>query len=102
MRYQLVLQWPADDIQDYDMMIGIEDQLIEKLSPDHDIDGHDFGSGEMNIFIHTNAPEAAFREAADTLSTNNMWPQVRAAYRTFDESEFTILWPKELQKFDVK
>jgi hypothetical protein len=30
MKYQLVLQWPASSIENYDTVIAIEDALIEK------------------------------------------------------------------------
>src|SRR5205814_6768761 len=43
MKYQLVLQWPASSIKDYDAMIEVEDALIEKLSKANDVDGHDAG-----------------------------------------------------------
>ena len=26
------------------------------------VDGHDFGSGEMNIFVHTDNPKSAFEK----------------------------------------
>jgi len=47
MRYQLVLQWPASSIDDYDSMISIEDSLIEGLPNDSEVDGHDIGSGQV-------------------------------------------------------
>lgn len=50
MKYQLVLQWPASSIKDYDAMIEAENALIENLSAANDVDGHDVGSGEVNIF----------------------------------------------------
>ena len=50
MRFQVVLQWPAHSLNDYDEMIAVEDYLIAKLSEQSEVDGHDFGKGETNIF----------------------------------------------------
>jgi hypothetical protein len=50
MKYQLVLQLPAASIDSLDAMIEIEDALSEKLSGEHEVDGHDSGSGEMEHF----------------------------------------------------
>ena len=50
MKYQVVIQWPASSIADYDTIIGIESFLIDHLSSASEIDGHDAGSGEMNVF----------------------------------------------------
>jgi hypothetical protein len=51
MRYQVVLQWSASSMNDYDEMVGVEDLLIERLSKRCKVDGHDFGSNEANISV---------------------------------------------------
>jgi hypothetical protein len=43
-KYQLVLQWPASSLDDYDALIAAENKLIESLSKTHEVDGHDMGS----------------------------------------------------------
>src|SRR5580693_7672214 len=101
MKFQLVLQWPANSIKDYDSMSEIEEALIKSLSKNHEVDGHDAGSGEMNIFIHTVDPLAAFDEVKATLGTQDYWIDARVAYREFPSNEFTILWPKNLSRFKV-
>jgi hypothetical protein len=58
-KYQLVLQWPAHAIEDFDRLVEVEETLVERLSERHDVDGHDMGAGEMNMFIHTEHPTAA-------------------------------------------
>lgn len=100
MNYQLVLQWPCSSI-DFGTIVAVEDELCRKLSRAHDVDGHDAGSGELNIFIHTNDPERAFDEARILLSGHDFWAGVRAAYRELPEGEYTILWPKDLATFRV-
>ena len=101
MKYQLVLQWPATCIKDYDTMLGIEGVLSEKLSSDSEVDGHDAGSGEMNIFIHTNDPGTAFNEVKAALGSGDFWINARVAYREIDGSDYIVLWPKDLHEFKV-
>lgn len=101
MKYQLVLQWPASSINDYDAMIEVEDALIEKLSEANDVDGHDAGSSEVNIFIRTDDPKRAFNEVKAILGSRDFWVDARVAYREVVGSEYTILWPKDLTEFKV-
>ena len=101
MKYQLVLQWPASSLEDYDCMIEIEDLLIEQLSDDSQVDGHDQGSGEVNIFILTNAPERAFGDAKEILAARGLLTRARVAFREVGGDEYTVLWPKGLKRFEV-
>jgi len=101
MKYQLVLQWPASSIKDYDAMIEIEDLLMKNLTEENEIDGHDAGSGEVNIFIHTDDPKRAFKKVKTILGNRECMIDVRVAYREFSKSEYTILWPRDLAKFKV-
>ncbi|MEI7732921.1 MAG: ABC transporter [Verrucomicrobiota bacterium] len=101
MKYQLVLQWPASSIKDYDAMIEVENALVENLSTASDVDGHDAGSGEVNIFIRTDDPKRAFNEVKAILGTRDFWIDARVAYREVAGSEYTILWPKSLTEFKV-
>ena len=99
--YQLVLQWDAASLADYDRMIQIEEALIQGLGGDHDVDGHDEGSGQMNIFVRTNDPKKAFDQAKAILSKDDAWKDIRAAYREVSKNAYTILWPKGLAEFKV-
>lgn len=101
MKYQLVLQWPASSIKDYDAMIEIEDFLIKNLTEENEVDGHDAGSGEVNIFIRTDDPKRTFKQVKTILSNRDFLIDARVAYRESIESEYTILWPKDLVKFKV-
>ncbi len=67
MKYQLILQWSASAIQDYDTLIAVENALIDALPEGSEVDGHDSGSGEINIFIYTNEPVRVFDELRSTL-----------------------------------
>jgi hypothetical protein len=56
MRYQLVLQFAADSLVDFDRLVALEDRLIEELGQLAMVDGHDFGLGQFNIFVLTDDP----------------------------------------------
>jgi hypothetical protein len=99
--YQLVLQWPASSIEDYDALIEIEDVLIETLTGSSKIDGHDAGSGQANIFIRTNEPYRTFEEIKSVLMGRDAWRGIRAAYRNLEATKYEVLWPKGLADFKI-
>jgi hypothetical protein len=94
MKYQLVLQFRCDALADYDAMIALEDRLIEDLGRSAKVDGHDCGSGETNIFIHTSDPNATFRRVQQTLAEQRKLESVKAAYRLVRGNDYTVLWPE--------
>jgi hypothetical protein len=96
--YQLVLQFPGDTLSDLDAMVALEDALIEDLVDSADVDGHDFGSGETNIFIFTDNPEATFATAKRRLQREGRLDSVTAAYRPVDGERYTVIWPKDFTK----
>ena len=83
-------------------MIGAENILIKHLAGDSEVDGHDAGSGEMNIFVFTDDPRKALTQIEAVLGSSDSWVDVRVAYREVGKSQFTILWPKWLAQFEVK
>jgi hypothetical protein len=101
MPYILVLQWPASSPADLDELTSMETDLEEALGDSASVDGHDFGSGEMNIFIETDRPAETFSEAVRTLQDRSRWADVRAAYRDGTEDGYTVLWPQGLERFTV-
>lgn len=100
MKFQLVLQWPASSYAGYERLMQIEERLINGLGEQHEVDGHDQGSGETNIFIRTNDPRAAFSRTREILNEDD-FTNMRAAYREVSQNDYTILWPKGLIKFAV-
>jgi hypothetical protein len=62
MKYKLVLQWPGVSVADYDRLILLEETIRDGLEDIGIVDGYDFGSGEMNIFVHTDNPKSAFEK----------------------------------------
>jgi hypothetical protein len=94
MRYQLVLQFRGDSLADYDQMIAVEDHLTEELGDSADVDGHDVGSGETNIFIFTDDAAATFRRIKPLLQSMGRLEAVTAAFRTVEGDQSTVIWPE--------
>jgi hypothetical protein len=99
MKYQLVLQWSLSEI-DFDKLVEVEDLLVEELPKDC-VDGHDFGSGEANIFLLTDDAISTWEKVRHILETNEVAGSMRSAYRLVTEDEYVILWPKTLSHFTV-
>lgn len=103
-RAQLVFQFRADSVSDFDDLIQLESMLREGLDPrgHHLVEGHDFGSGSANIFVHSALPAEAFAVAEQIIrkEQGNEWA---AAGRTFEqpESPWILLWPDDLTSFDL-
>ena len=102
MRHILVLQWLGSSEADFEELVKMEDELERSLSEYASVDGHDFGSGEMNIFIETDQPERAFAEVEVILSHWPRWADVRAAHREGTGDTYTVLWPLGQTDFRVK
>ena len=98
MKYQLVLQFPANSIADYTEMIALEVLLTKALGSAAEVDGHDCGSGEMNLFIHTDEPEKTFQLIRDVVANWDFFPNLVAAYRELAGEQYSVLWPIAFNK----
>lgn len=101
MKYQLVIHVPVNTPVEYEATLEVESRLIENLPEAHMIDGHDVGSGTMNIFVHTNSPKQAFAEIKEIIGNSDLWMRLRIAYRRLSGDKYTILWPRNLGGFEV-
>lgn len=101
MKYRLVLQLPSSSDADYDRLLSLEQTIENGLGAIGIVDGHDIGSGEMNIFIHTDEPMLAFEKAMHLLGPRDDLRGLKAAYRDFDEGEYTAIYPRGLGRFSV-
>jgi hypothetical protein len=102
MKYQLVIQFLGETEDDFEHLIDLEDELEEKLIGESEVDGHDFGSGEMNIFILSDEPIEAFSQIQSLLTGSHYnLSNMKAAYRDIEAESFTILWPDHLTEFVV-
>ncbi|MDP9018821.1 MAG: ABC transporter [Candidatus Eremiobacteraeota bacterium] len=99
MQYQLVLQCSTVDVTErqFDELLDFEMKL-DTTSDLYIVDGNDIGSGEFNIFILTNAPEAAFAAIRGKIPDINKW---RVAYRRRDGEDYTVLYPHGLTEFTI-
>lgn len=101
MEYQLVLQFSAHSMSDFDRLVALETTLIEKLRDIATIDGHDFGAGKFNMFLLTDDPSAAFTEAHQIALNEAIPNDLRAAYRRIDSEDYVTLWPLSLIDFGL-
>ena len=93
MRYQLTLQFRGDSLRDYDALVALEEELTEELGDAANVDGHDCGSGETNIFIFTSDPAATLQRVRPVLERTAHLQSVTAAFREVDGERYTVLWP---------
>lgn len=89
-----MLQFLGDSLADYDAMVALENDLIAELGDSADVDGHDVGSGETNIFIITAEPVRTFQASRVVLERNLCMGAVTAAYRPVGGEEYTVIWPE--------
>jgi hypothetical protein len=99
MKYQLVIQFSEE--LGIDLIEALEDKLSMVLM-DAEVDGHDIGSNEVNIFIYTNNPKDTFEIVKFFLKDNDMLEKVKVAYREISKDFYICLWPNTLRDFTVK
>ena len=93
MRYQVVLQLRGDSGADFDAIVALEDELYDSLSGLAEVDGHDIGSDEANIFVLTDDPQATFSEMQPVLTRLNLLTNCTVAHREVEGDSYTVLWP---------
>jgi hypothetical protein len=98
---ELVLQLPGHSIKDYDSLLELENSITGGLGTLGEVDGHDMGVGEMNIFIHSDHPKLAFEKIKALLGTKDFLPDLKAAYRDIGKDNFTIIYPADLTHFTI-
>jgi transposase len=94
---ELVLQFPSS-VVDFDDLIAVEDELIATLESPAEVDGHDFGSGEGNIFIHTDNPTTTLEAILPVLKELSRDREATIAYRKVEGDEYTAIWPMGLER----
>jgi hypothetical protein len=100
MKYQLVIQ--KTETHNLDNIIALEDELSDVLDGEANVDGHDIGSGEANIFIITNNPEANYKKIKAYLGKRLEKERIRIAYRKTDGEEYVPLYPDAMKDFSIK
>ncbi|MEO6816128.1 MAG: ABC transporter [Edaphobacter sp.] len=101
MTHQLVFQFEASTEQDFRSLVELSEAVREALPDSAILDGHDFGLGEFNIFIHTSDPESLFEPVCNTIAKVQPELAFSAGYRNFEEDRYTALWPPNSTTFSV-
>lgn len=101
MNYQLVLQFAANSMDDFDRLVSLETKLMETLDYIGVVDGHDFGSGKFNIFVLTDEPTKAFTQAHQVILNEAIPNKLRSAYHKASGEGYVILSPSALTEFSV-
>ena len=79
---KLIVQLPIGANTDFDGLIGVEEALIRALVLNRtaEVDGHDFGEGNFNVFIHLrNGWEPALRQVTEALQELELLPRAIVA-----------------------
>lgn len=96
-----MIQFKQEFFDDLELLVKLEDQLENSLF-DADIDGHDVGNGELNIFIHTNDPTNTLEETKAVLENQDIdLEAVKVGYRDFSSNTYVPIWPEDLEEFKV-
>ena len=88
-------------MDDFDTFIAAEEFLRQNLSELHDVDGHDIGCGELNIFILTDAPKTLFSEIRRLFGMADNLATAKIAYRETRGETYFVLWPEGVEGFKV-
>ncbi|KAF1003077.1 MAG: hypothetical protein GAK28_04945 [Luteibacter sp.] len=100
-QYQLVLQWRGEAQPPFDDLIDLEETLIAGLNGVGDVDGHDMGQDESNIFVVTDTPEHCFQRCLLLLRSAHYEQGLAAAYRANDSETYIAIWPEGTINFHL-
>ena len=95
MEYLLVLLLPpSSSLREYDLGISHEESIRAGIGDFASVDGHDIGSGEMNIFFFNEKPKLTFERINVMPSVANHMSNMKVGYREVAEDEYTPLYPE--------
>jgi hypothetical protein len=100
-KYQLVFQLRGSSELDFEEMIALEEELTSAIGKLGDVDGHDMGQDEMNIFIHTTSPIRLFESVRSLPGVARAMPRLKVAFRPLDGEDYEVLHPPGLFRFTV-
>ncbi len=69
--------------------------MTQVIGNSADVDGHDVGIGEMNIFVLTPDPVSTFRTVKPVLQRNKYLEKVVVAYRNVEDENYTVIFPAD-------
>ena len=94
MRYQLVLHFLGDSVADLEVLVSLEERIGQALGHSAEVDGHDIGSGESNVFVLTDDPWGSVGRIRSILDKFAEANSVRVAFREVAGGDYTVLWPR--------
>jgi hypothetical protein len=98
MKYQLVLQLPADLLSDAGGAKAFEEELTTTLGDGVYVDGYDLRADNTSFFIFTPDPLATFARASTVLERWDLLDSVAAAHRPTDTECYTVIWPQNCHR----
>ena len=101
MQSQLVLKFrrPALDAAG---VAALEGHLRETLADSVELDGHNEGVRDIDLFIITEDPASTFRRCKPVLEQLQLLDRVVAAHRFVGGLQFKVIWPLRWgRKFSV-
>lgn len=101
MQSQLVLKFrrPALDATG---VAGLERQLRDTLGESVEMDGHNDGLRDIDVFIITEDPASTFRRCKPVLEQMQVLDRVVVAHRFVGGLQFKVIWPLRWdRKFSV-
>jgi len=60
MTHQLAFQFKGDSPVDVELMVTVEEKMKDQIGNLGEVEGHDMGSAEINIYVITEYPITAF------------------------------------------
>ena len=91
--YQLVLQFSPWGDRSLDDLIALEERLEAITDLEAEVDGHDLGSGEANIFLITANPVRTVTHCIPAIGAEGLLPLLSAAFRKDGEERYSRVWP---------
>ena len=90
--FQLVLQFAPWSDRDFDDLVRLEEQLAA-LTESGDVDGHDLGSNEANIFVFTKNPTATLQAFLPAITEADLlWKRLRRNGDTSPAAQLLALY----------
>ena len=81
---------------------ALERNLLEALGESVELDGHNEGARDIDVFIITEDPASTFRRCKPVLEQMQILDRVVAAHRFVGGVQFRVIWPLRWgRKFSV-
>ena len=96
----LIIQFKTDGTTpDFDRLVALEDTLIRGYAQNRcaEVDGHDFGSGTMNIFILPKRSWAATIEVAFSYLKHHRVLDYAIIAKRLKSERHVVIWPKDFE-----